>query len=97
MTMISTQSTNASSALSSTKVSLLSSKRNITKMINVQNDYDRYFPRNSNKNERKKKKKNDLMIRMSGTGKFIVGGNWKCNGTRDSVKELVAALNSNVS
>ena len=97
MMMISTQSTNASSALSSTKVSLLSSKRNITKMIDVQNDYDRYFPRNSNKNERKKKKKNDLMIRMSGTGKFIVGGNWKCNGTRDSVKELVAALNSNVS
>lgn len=30
----------------------------------------------------------------AGTGKFIVGGNWKCNGTAASVKDLVKALNA---
>eukprot|EP00238_Polyblepharides_amylifera_P006336 CAMPEP_0196582480 /NCGR_PEP_ID=MMETSP1081-20130531/39043_1 /TAXON_ID=36882 /ORGANISM="Pyramimonas amylifera, Strain CCMP720" /LENGTH=295 /DNA_ID=CAMNT_0041903043 /DNA_START=135 /DNA_END=1022 /DNA_ORIENTATION=- len=30
-----------------------------------------------------------------GTGKFIVGGNWKCTGTIDSVNKLVNDLNSN--
>merc|ERR1712216_633016 len=30
----------------------------------------------------------------AGTGKFIVGGNWKCNGTAESVKSLVKELNS---
>lgn len=29
----------------------------------------------------------------AGTGKFFVGGNWKCNGTRESVSQLVAELN----
>lgn len=31
---------------------------------------------------------------MRGDGKFIVGGNWKCNGTRDSIRALVAQLNA---
>ncbi|XP_020689003.1 triosephosphate isomerase, chloroplastic isoform X1 [Dendrobium catenatum] len=31
---------------------------------------------------------------MAGTGKFFVGGNWKCNGTKDSISKLVADLNS---
>eukprot|EP00240_Pyramimonas_obovata_P015479 CAMPEP_0118933886 /NCGR_PEP_ID=MMETSP1169-20130426/12837_1 /TAXON_ID=36882 /ORGANISM="Pyramimonas obovata, Strain CCMP722" /LENGTH=303 /DNA_ID=CAMNT_0006876713 /DNA_START=73 /DNA_END=984 /DNA_ORIENTATION=- len=31
---------------------------------------------------------------MGATGKFVVGGNWKCNGTIDSVKQLVSALNA---
>jgi len=31
---------------------------------------------------------------MKGTGKFIVGGNWKCNGTVESVKLLVKNLNA---
>lgn len=31
---------------------------------------------------------------MAGTGKFIVGGNWKCNGTVSSVKKLIADLNA---
>jgi len=31
---------------------------------------------------------------MAGTGKFIVGGNWKCNGTVESVKSLVSELNA---
>jgi glyceraldehyde 3-phosphate dehydrogenase len=26
--------------------------------------------------------------------KFFVGGNWKCNGTKDSVKKLIATLNA---
>ena len=26
---------------------------------------------------------------MEGTRKYFVGGNWKCNGTMASVKELV--------
>ncbi|KAK9809211.1 hypothetical protein WJX72_011493 [[Myrmecia] bisecta] len=30
---------------------------------------------------------------MKGSGKFLVGGNWKCNGTVDSVRKLVADLN----
>ena len=30
----------------------------------------------------------------AGAGKFIVGGNWKCNGTAESVKALVKELNS---
>jgi triosephosphate isomerase len=30
---------------------------------------------------------------MVGTGKFFVGGNWKCNGTMDSIAKLVADLN----
>jgi triosephosphate isomerase len=31
---------------------------------------------------------------MAGHGKFFVGGNWKCNGTLESVKKLVTDLNS---
>ncbi|KAH9301618.1 hypothetical protein KI387_013201, partial [Taxus chinensis] len=31
---------------------------------------------------------------MAGTGKFFVGGNWKCNGTKDSISKLVSDLNS---
>lgn len=31
---------------------------------------------------------------MAGTGKFFVGGNWKCNGTKDSISKLVTDLNS---
>lgn len=30
---------------------------------------------------------------MAGTGKFFVGGNWKCNGTRESIRKLVQDLN----
>ncbi|XP_008788636.1 triosephosphate isomerase, chloroplastic [Phoenix dactylifera] len=33
------------------------------------------------------------VVAMAGTGKFFVGGNWKCNGTKDSVSKLVADLN----
>eukprot|EP00959_Pyramimonas_sp_CCMP1952_P448536 9391802-Pyramimonas_sp.AAC.1 len=35
-----------------------------------------------------------LQTTMRGYGKFIVGGNWKCNGTMASVKELVDSLNA---
>lgn len=35
-----------------------------------------------------------LTTTMKGTGKFIVGGNWKCNGTVESVKALVKELNA---
>lgn len=31
---------------------------------------------------------------MAGTGKFFVGGNWKCNGTKESISKLVSELNS---
>ncbi|CAI9104705.1 OLC1v1003433C1 [Oldenlandia corymbosa var. corymbosa] len=34
------------------------------------------------------------VVAMAGTGKFFVGGNWKCNGTKDSITKLVADLNS---
>ena len=34
------------------------------------------------------------VVTMTGSGKFFVGGNWKCNGTKDSVKKLVDELNS---
>jgi len=33
------------------------------------------------------------VIANVGTGRFVVGGNWKCNGTALKVKELIAALN----
>ena len=31
---------------------------------------------------------------MAGTRKFFVGGNWKCNGTKDSISKLVIELNN---
>jgi triosephosphate isomerase len=31
---------------------------------------------------------------MTGSGKFFVGGNWKCNGTTESIKKLVEDLNN---
>lgn len=31
---------------------------------------------------------------MAGSGKFFVGGNWKCNGTKESITKLVSDLNS---
>ncbi|MED6216292.1 hypothetical protein PIB30_006232 [Stylosanthes scabra] len=34
------------------------------------------------------------VVAMAGTGKFFVGGNWKCNGTKDSISKLVSDLNS---
>jgi len=34
----------------------------------------------------------DVRARV-GSGKFIVGGNWKCNGSRASVRELLRELN----
>lgn len=33
-------------------------------------------------------------VRMGSTGKFFVGGNWKANGTKESVSKLVSGLNS---
>lgn len=30
---------------------------------------------------------------MAGSGKFFVGGNWKCNGTKESISKLVSDLN----
>ena len=34
------------------------------------------------------------LVVCEGTGKFVVGGNWKCNGTKDSIDKLCASLNS---
>eukprot|EP00268_Persea_americana_P021735 TRINITY_DN21643_c0_g1_i2.p1 TRINITY_DN21643_c0_g1~~TRINITY_DN21643_c0_g1_i2.p1 ORF type:complete len:314 (-),score=84.87 TRINITY_DN21643_c0_g1_i2:328-1269(-) len=34
------------------------------------------------------------VVSMAGSGKFFVGGNWKCNGTKDFVSKLVSDLNS---
>jgi triosephosphate isomerase len=31
---------------------------------------------------------------MAGTGTFFVGGNWKCNGTKESITKLVSDLNT---
>ena len=31
---------------------------------------------------------------MAGIGKFFVGGNWKCNGTKHSISNLVIELNN---
>lgn len=30
---------------------------------------------------------------MAGTGKFFVGGNWKCNGDKDAIAKLITDLN----
>ncbi|PSS26000.1 Triosephosphate isomerase [Actinidia chinensis var. chinensis] len=34
------------------------------------------------------------IVAMAGSGKFFVGGNWKCNGTTESISKLVSDLNS---
>ncbi|XP_074334223.1 triosephosphate isomerase, chloroplastic-like [Apium graveolens] len=34
------------------------------------------------------------VVAMAASGKFFVGGNWKCNGTKDSISKLVSDLNS---
>ncbi|CAL5082555.1 unnamed protein product [Urochloa decumbens] len=34
------------------------------------------------------------VVAMAGSGKFFVGGNWKCNGTKDSISKLVSELNA---
>ncbi|KAG8368164.1 hypothetical protein BUALT_Bualt15G0016600 [Buddleja alternifolia] len=34
------------------------------------------------------------VVAMAGAGKFFVGGNWKCNGTKDSISKLISDLNS---
>uniref|UniRef100_A0A2P2L0N7 Triosephosphate isomeraseic-like n=1 Tax=Rhizophora mucronata TaxID=61149 RepID=A0A2P2L0N7_RHIMU len=34
------------------------------------------------------------VVAMAGTGTFFVGGNWKCNGTKESISKLVSDLNS---
>ncbi|RWR79215.1 triosephosphate isomerase, chloroplastic-like protein [Cinnamomum micranthum f. kanehirae] len=34
------------------------------------------------------------VVSMAGSGKFFVGGNWKCNGTKDFISKLVSDLNS---
>jgi len=31
---------------------------------------------------------------MAASGKFFVGGNWKCNGTKESISKLIAELNN---
>jgi triosephosphate isomerase len=31
---------------------------------------------------------------MAGTGRFVVGGNWKCNGNTNSIAALVKDLNA---
>ncbi|PON55101.1 Triosephosphate isomerase [Parasponia andersonii] len=40
------------------------------------------------------RKASRAVVTMTGTGKFFVGGNWKCNGTKDSISKLVSDLNS---
>ncbi|PSS12050.1 Triosephosphate isomerase [Actinidia chinensis var. chinensis] len=34
------------------------------------------------------------IVAMAGSGKFFVGGNWKCNGTTESIGKLVSDLNN---
>ncbi|XP_021775937.1 triosephosphate isomerase, chloroplastic [Chenopodium quinoa] len=34
------------------------------------------------------------VVAMAASGKFFVGGNWKCNGTKESISKLVSDLNS---
>ncbi|XP_011626097.1 triosephosphate isomerase, chloroplastic [Amborella trichopoda] len=34
------------------------------------------------------------VVAMAGSGKFFVGGNWKCNGTKESISKLVSDLNN---
>ncbi|XP_073313002.1 triosephosphate isomerase, chloroplastic-like [Primulina huaijiensis] len=34
------------------------------------------------------------VVMMAGSGKFFVGGNWKCNGTKESISKLVSEINN---
>ncbi|GLT86115.1 hypothetical protein SLE2022_042770 [Rubroshorea leprosula] len=49
---------------------------------------------NSNIRFSSSRKASRTVIAMAGTGKFFVGGNWKCNGTKESITKLVSDLNS---
>ncbi|XP_077231122.1 triosephosphate isomerase, chloroplastic-like [Tasmannia lanceolata] len=40
------------------------------------------------------RKSSRSVVAMAGSGKFFVGGNWKCNGTKGSISKLVSDLNS---
>jgi triosephosphate isomerase len=40
------------------------------------------------------RRRGSTIVREVGTGRFIVGGNWKCNGTRESVATLLRELKS---
>ncbi|GLT42890.1 hypothetical protein SLA2020_168680 [Shorea laevis] len=48
---------------------------------------------NSNIRFSSSRKASRTVIAMAGTGKFFVGGNWKCNGTKESITKLVSDLN----
>ncbi|XP_050233933.1 triosephosphate isomerase, chloroplastic [Mercurialis annua] len=40
------------------------------------------------------RKPSRYVVAMAGTGKFFVGGNWKCNGTKESITKLVSDMNN---
>ncbi|XP_044507490.1 triosephosphate isomerase, chloroplastic-like [Mangifera indica] len=40
------------------------------------------------------RKPSRAVVAMASNNKFFVGGNWKCNGTKDSISKLVSDLNS---
>lgn len=46
------------------------------------------------RHESTRQRSSRLIVRMGSSGKFFVGGNWKSNGTKESVKKLVQDLNS---
>ncbi|OIV92170.1 hypothetical protein TanjilG_30811 [Lupinus angustifolius] len=39
-------------------------------------------------------KRSSSIVAMASSAKFFVGGNWKCNGTKDSISKLLNDLNS---
>ncbi|WCJ39792.1 triosephosphate isomerase [Euphorbia peplus] len=39
------------------------------------------------------RKNSTQVVAMAASGTFFVGGNWKCNGTKDSIAKLVSDLN----
>ncbi|KAH7836259.1 hypothetical protein Vadar_034134 [Vaccinium darrowii] len=53
-----------------------------------------FQPLNSNLRLSSSSRKSCRIIAMAGSGKFFVGGNWKCNGTKESIGKLVSDLNS---
>ncbi|XP_022146193.1 triosephosphate isomerase, chloroplastic [Momordica charantia] len=77
-------STSLASQLSAVRLS--SSKSDISQTL-FQNVHSQIRLASSRKGSRG-------VFTMAGSGKFFVGGNWKCNGTKESIAKLVSDLNN---
>ncbi|KAJ0009909.1 hypothetical protein Pint_34383 [Pistacia integerrima] len=62
----------------------------------LENSHSQSFSQHVNSHLRlvSSRKPSRAVVAMASNNKFFVGGNWKCNGTKDSISKLVSDLNS---